>query len=599
MCGIVACRGHAPGRRALDALRQLEYRGYDSAGIAVSTGSQLIVQRAVGRLSNLMSRVENDGCLLADQAGAAIAHTRWATHGQVSIENAHPLLDCAGHVAVVHNGVLTNADCLRHELELAGHTVSAAVDSAVIAHLIEAELDTGTAPLEAVRKAVARLQGSWAIAVLIAGVDAVIVARHGSPLLVRGDADGYLVASDAWATNGVPGPLRALDDGDVAEFGRTWHWLDATGSHRLPAPIRERPATAIVARAVTATGASAGRQSAMATEIAEQPAIVSALVERVCGELDSNQGWSQLGVPLPHHVTLLGCGSSFYAAQVIARVLGRVAGVVATTAVASEYEPALSEPTDLVIAISQSGETADLLRATDARTAPLVAITNSPWSALARRADALVECDAGPELGVAATKSFTAQVIVGTRIAIAAALAARRTREALVALTELRSLPYQFRLSTAESRGPARELAAAAVDATGWLFLGCGSALPYAAEGALKLKEITYRWAQAYPAGELKHGPLALVEPGTPALVIDNGAPRLSIAVAEVRARGGRVVLVGGPHSELGPALRGSDPPWGPLACVSALQHLACELGVRLGRDVDRPRNLAKSVTVD
>lgn len=598
MCGIIAARGPDAGQLTLDGLRELEYRGYDSAGIVVlGDGEHLVAERAVGKLDVLLTQVGDDRSILRPVGELAIGHTRWATHGEVSARNTHPLFDCYGHVAVVHNGVLDNAVSLREELILTGHRFGSDVDSEVIAHLVERGLDNGATPLEAVRKAVGLLEGSWAVALIVEGFDAIYLARQGSPLLVRGAVDRFLVASDPRATLGVPGPLRVLDDGDVVELGRRrWRWTGAGGDEGLPPVLEDTTGRAVE---LSARVLDAG-QTDMAVEIADQSRHVGELVERALAEQMRHGAWQQLGVPLPQRVLLLGCGTSYHAAQVIARALRTVAGVPADVMIASEYDPRVADTDaiDLVVAISQSGETADLLGALDQVHRPVVAITNSVWSSLARRAEVVLDCGAGEERGVAATKSFTAQVVQGIGLALAAATAAGRSSCAQAARRELLNLPGELERTDRASAPAAAELAGQLLDATGWLFLGTGSGLPYAAEGALKLKEITYRWAQSYPAAELKHGPLALVESGTPVVVVDNAVPRLAIAVSEVRSRGARVITVGGPHSDLGPDRVGDDPPWGPLACIPALQHLALALGTGLGRDVDRPRNLAKSVTV-
>jgi glucosamine--fructose-6-phosphate aminotransferase (isomerizing) len=322
------------------------------------------------------------------------------------------------------------------------------------------------------------------------------------------------------------------------------------------------------------------------------------LVEKVLTELAVPRAWDRLGLPRSPRVLLLGCGTSYHAALVIARTLRGLGGLAADAVIASEHDPRFQPDCDLTLAISQSGETADLLTALDGVTGPIVAITNNAWSSLARRADTVLDCGAGQERGVAATKSFTAQVLQGIGLALAAAANGGRPEAVREAERRLRCLPAEIANADRVTAPQAERLAAELTDAPGWLFLGTGSGLPYAAEGALKLKEVTYRWAQSYPSAELKHGPLALVERGTPVVIVDNGSPRLATSAAEVTSRGARVITVGGQHSDLGPKEFADDPPWGPLGCIPALQRLALSLGSALGRDVDRPRNLAKSVTV-
>jgi glucosamine--fructose-6-phosphate aminotransferase (isomerizing) len=597
MCGIVATRGRQAGAAALAGLTKLEYRGYDSAGLAVvGDGGRLRIERTVGPLDALVTRIAGNVQLLDPPGRLAIGHTRWATHGAVHVHNAHPLRDCTGRIAVVHNGVLENFTEVRDELRLSGHWFRSDVDSELIPHLIEHEMTLGAEPFDAVRKAVARMQGSWAIAVLVEGLDALLLARRRSPLMLRGTPRQFVVASDPVATMDVPGPLRVLADGDIAELGRRWRWVGPNGSDRPPA-IRVERSRRVAGTAATAIPRPAVGHASTASEIREQHGVATRLVDEILTRCTSPHPWRRFGLPHPERVLLLGCGTSYHAALVTARVLRLVAGLPATAVIASEYDRRFEVPFDLTVAISQSGETADVLTALESIDTPVLAITNNTYSSVARIADAVIDCRAGVERGVAATKTFTAQLLCGTGLALAAAVAVGAGDRADAAARLLARVPDQ--LAAAEARGnpindaETRMLARA----SGWLFLGTGSGVPYASEGALKLKEITYRWAQSYPAAELKHGPLALVQRGTPAVVIDNGAPRLTTTVAEVRARGAEVIVLRGHHGM--PSTEFADgPPWGPIDTVPALQYLAVSIANVLGRDVDRPRNLAKSVTV-
>lgn len=595
MCGIVAVRGRHSGAEALDRIKTLEYRGYDSAGIAVlATNHHLYAERAIGPVDTLLDRVRGHDGPSIPSGRLAIGHTRWATHGGVSLRNTHPLFDCRDRVAVVHNGILNNASELRDELIESGHRFTSDVDSEVIAHLIEQALDQDVPPFEALQQAVARLSGSWAIAVLVAEHNAVLVARARSPLMVRGTVGRFVVASDAAATVGVRGPLRVLDDGDIAELGAVWRWVGAAGPDRPPAAVTVRRRS----RAQDVRGEVSGAAtSATAGEIAEQAELVTRLVNETVRQSSSIRGWRALGLPRPHRIVLLGCGTSYHACLVTARALRMIAAVPSQTCVASEFDPEMMTPFDLTVAISQSGETADLMEALRGIDTPVLAITNNVHSSIARSADSILDCQAGVERGVAATKTFTSQVLCGIRLAIAVAHATGAGSRALTAATMLERLPERFAVNVAlrspVSDDDARRLAASA----GWLFLGTGSGLPYAAEGALKLQEITYRWAETYPAAELKHGPLALVGEGTPAVVIDNGAPQLMTTIAELRARGAEVITLGR-TTGVADTDTSRDPPWGPIEAVPQLQHLALSIATVLGRDIDRPRNLAKSVTV-
>jgi glucosamine--fructose-6-phosphate aminotransferase (isomerizing) len=596
MCGIVACQTTAPALGfLLPALRRLEYRGYDSAGVAVSTGAGHVVRlRAVGRLAALEQLVDNHHGPTLD--GVGIGHTRWATHGGVTETNAHPHTDCTGALQIVHNGIIENADELRAELAVRGHRFASEVDSETIAHLVEEELHRTDELVRAVRRAVARLDGSWALAVLRQGERAVVVTANHSPLVVAHGPYGALAASDMTALAGFADDVRVLADGDVAELrsgGIRWHRRD--GSREAPTPVTGRWSAGDVALA--------GAPDYMAKEIAEQAGAAASILDRFSGGIVDGRLWTTLGLPALDRVRFLACGTSLNAAAVLARVLAR-SGVPATLAPASEIDDVVLEPGTLTVALSQSGETADVLRALDRNheRAPVLALTNAPHSTLARAADAVVDLDCGPEIGVAATKTFTAQVVAGTAVLLSGLVHGGRLDHAPAAASavELAAVPEQLAEAhlTAAATVPAavEEL----VDASGFLFIGRGAAVPYAAEGCLKLKEITYRWAECQPAGELKHGPIALLERGTPVVVVDDGHPKLAGNTAEVRARGAHVVTVGGPGSTLPYRTGGpTTAPWGPVAAAVLLQHLAREVGVRLGRDVDKPRNLAKSVTVE
>jgi len=589
MCGIIATvRPRGAGAAVIDGLRHLEYRGYDSAGLALGHADGPLVQRAVGPLKELLGLTGPTGWLATHPSQVAIGHTRWATHGQVSLANAHPLLDCTGAIALVHNGVIDNAVALRTELALAGHRFSSDVDSEVIAHLVEDALDEDVEPIDAVAKALARLEGSWALAILVR--DQLVAARQRSPLLVRGWPGDAVLASDAVATTIGSGPLRLVGDGDILALGAEWQWRRNDGGTGIPDPI-ETPLYSADHEVDLVPGSDR-----MGVEIGQQATLLAGLLDTLVPDALSGRLRRNWQLPPARRVRFLACGSSFNAARVVAGVLAELADIEVEVVIASELVPGTRTP-DITVAISQSGETADLLRALDYLSGPVVAITNVAWSSLARRADVVLDCGAGLEQGVAATKSFTAQIVAG--IAFAAALAPAGQRVGAL-VRELHGLPDRFAAADAACRALMPGLAAPHRKSTGWLFLSTGVGLPYAAEGALKLKEISYRWAESYPVGELKHGPLALVEPGTPVVLVHNGNPaRLAASTAEIQARGGRVLHVGGPNSLVPLGAEPEEPlPWGPLVATVVLQHLARELARQLGRDVDRPRNLAKSVTV-
>lgn len=610
MCGIIAARVSDDATPfLLDGLERLEYRGYDSVGIAVRTASgKLETVRSVSRVGDLRALVaaRADAAPASDaRSGVGIGHTRWATDGAVREENAHPHADCSGRISIVHNGTIDNARQLRATLERQGHVFRSDVDSEVIAHLVERALGVDPDLLLAVHIAVAQLEGSWAIVVLDARDGRMVAAADRSPLVVARSDRGDFVSSDVgaiaeWCETFVP-----LRDGDVVELGEAWSW----SSEGVAVPVPFPTASPFAPNALEL----GDHPDHMAKEIGEQPEVVAALLDRVRRRTADGSTWVGLGLPPFDRLAVVACGTSLHAGQVIAGTLRTLGGVPTDIVVASEVDHVVLAPGTLVVAISQSGETADVLRALDRldERHPVLALTNNVHSSLARRADAVLDCHAGPEVGVAATKTFTAQVLVGVTAVVSALVASGRLEASRAAalVDELAELPERMATAAAVAADRVPLLATTVRDAPGFLFLGRGPGLPYAAEGALKLEVLSYRWAEAFPAGELKHGPLALVDEGTPVVVVDHGDPRLQWAVAEVRARGGFVVTVGGEGTDL-PALPGrtdaadlawgrSTAPWGPIEAVVPLQMLARELALQLGCDVDKPRNLAKWVTVE
>ncbi|MFD1861101.1 glutamine--fructose-6-phosphate transaminase (isomerizing) [Aeromicrobium camelliae] len=602
MCGIVACTGTpGAGRLLLDALSRLEYRGYDSAGMAVSvTGDpRSAVLRTTFRVDDLQRRLDRWSPGLSATAG--VAHTRWATHGEVSVDNAHPHTDCSGRVAVVHNGVIDNVLELRAELTGAGHTLTSQTDSELVAHLIERCL-TQTSLRAAVEAAVQCLRGAWALAVLDSASGELVVTCHGSPLVVAESEQGVFAASDLAAIAPWVDRYRIVEDGDVLQLapGLPW-WREGV--------LVEPPSS--VASTLRGTDLTRGlHPDFMAKEIEQQPEVVADFMA-TWGPSIGRKLWSPFGLAMPRHLTIVGCGTSLHAGRAVAQVAARLGGIPFTSIEASEVAATTTVPGSLAVVLSQSGETADVLRAVDAlhgRSHPILALTNNPHSALARRAQAVMICRAGPEIGVAATKTFTAQVVGGTAVVLSMLAAGgvldRSDIHRLV--TQLESVADLMAYAIGAARGSVPDLVPALVDSPGFVFLGRGPGRVFADEGALKLKELTYRWAESHAAGELKHGPLALIEHGTPVIVVDDGSDRLAATIEEVRARGARVLSIG-PEQATIPArtstnahglARGVD--WlGPLESVVGLQVLARELAVALGRDVDKPRNLAKSVTVE
>ncbi|MCW2512402.1 MAG: glucosamine--fructose-6-phosphate aminotransferase, isomerizing [Mycobacterium sp.] len=595
MCGIIACRTSGPAIEYLRvALRRLEYRGYDSVGVAVRTIDGDVVRlRTVDRIGTLDRQVHEWSGPALD--GLGIGHTRWATHGSVTESNAHPLADCTGHINVVHNGVIENADALRETLTAAGHMFTSDVDSEVLCHLIEDRWRVHGDLFEAVEAALGVVEGTWGLAVLAEPTGQLVVAANGSPLLVAHTGDGEFATSDIAAIADWVEDFRVLEDGDVVDLSGTGRWRNRGRD--------AAPEAAIRCTTAANDGDLNGYTDYMAKEIDQHPEVIARLLDGIGSGIANGSLWGELGLMPFDRLHVIGCGTSLNAGQVIGRLARRLGGVPVTLSVASEAGDDIVEPHTLCLAISQSGETADVLQALQNRwhsTAQLLALTNNTHSTLARRVDAVVPCGAGVEVGVAATKTFVCQVVAGAAVVISALVARGRisAQTARLLADDLRRIPDQLSSASTIAKCVVPQIAEEHLDAEGFIFLSRGNGLPYAAEGALKLKELAYRWAEYYPAGELKHGPLALITSGTPVVVVDSGDPKLVASISEVRARGGHVISIGGDGATV-PAVDCLDAPWGPLAATVPLQILARTLALALGRDVDKPRNLAKSVTVE
>lgn len=596
MCGVVACKMESSPATEylLGALRKLEYRGYDSVGIAIQTSSGEIARlRTIERIDALDDLARSWGGPSFGSAG--IGHTRWATHGCVSEANAHPHADCTGRISLVHNGIVRNADELRCELIEAGHQFDSDVDSEVLSHLVEDEWRPDVDLVDAVRSALSRVDGTWGLAVFERDTSRIVVAAHRSPILLARSNHGAFAASDIAAIAEWVQEFRALDDGEVVELTSTDVDDDPLA---LAAAAGLRPCT------WRAADVDLGSYTDyMAKEIDEQPAAVARLLDAIVGRIADGGLWTDLGLPDFTRMHVIGCGTSLNAGQVIANVLRDLGGIPAVCTVGSEAGREIAQGDALCLVLSQSGETADVLSALECPALtglPRLALTNQAHSTLARQADAVVSCAAGPEIGVAATKTFVCQIVAGTAVMISALAAMDRIPASRArSLTEgLRRLPDELAAACATAKCLLPPVAEELTSATGFVFVSRGTGLPYAAEGALKLKELTYLWAEHYPAGELKHGPLALIGPGTPVVAIDSADPRLHTNLCEIRARGGHVLTVGGPGSTV-PVVGDPGAPWGPLAASVPLQILSRTLALALRRDVDKPRNLAKSVTVE
>jgi glucosamine--fructose-6-phosphate aminotransferase (isomerizing) len=611
MCGIVGYVGPRPAFPIVaEGLRRLEYRGYDSAGVALLHDGKVVLRRTVGRVQGLWT--EHAGQALPGDVG--IGHTRWATHGRPAIENAHPHLDCTGTVAVVHNGIIENHAALRAWLVSRGHVFRSETDTEVIAHLVEEHV--GGDQETVVRKVAEHLQGDYALAIVSEHFPGTIAAlRCGSPPLVIGlGADERYVASDALALAPYTRQLLALDEGALAILApdAVTTISVADGRPITPAPI-EVPWDVEEADL-------AGHPHFMHKEIHEQPA---ALRRTLCGRTSRDTGDVTLdGAPMTERqwqaagrVTLVACGTSYHASLIARRFFEGFARITTDVDIASEfrYRDLLLGPGDVCIFVSQSGETADTLgalRAARAQGARVLGVCNVPGSSLTRDADAVVMTATGPEIGVASTKAFTAQVAALFLLALQAgrargAVAADRARGLL---TEVATLPARV----AEVLRTEPRVAALASLFRGHrdvFFLGRGLHYPVALEGALKLKEIAYVRAEAFPAGEMKHGPLALIDRSTVTFVLAPTGPthdKMLSTIEEVKARNGNVVALATEGDDaitplVDHVLRVPATADVLMPCLLAvpLQLFAYHMALLAGHDVDRPRNLAKSVTVE
>jgi glucosamine--fructose-6-phosphate aminotransferase (isomerizing) len=609
MCGIVGYVGpREAGPILLDGLRRLEYRGYDSAGIALLDESGgLFVEKRTGKLTNLATALLDR----TPRAAIGLAHTRWATHGRPSDANAHPHLDCQGAIGVVHNGIIENFRQLRDDLASRGHQLRSETDSEVIAHLVEEAYRGDLAA--AVRSALTQLDGAYAIAVMHrAEPDRLVGVRWNVPLVVGLGEDEAFLASDVAAILAHTRRVVFLDDGDVVDL-RPWG-VAITDRDGIP---RRRAVQEIDWSPEAAE--KGGYPHFMLKEIHEQP---EALRSCLAGRVDRRGRITlpELQPILPRldsveRVEFVACGSAFYAALVGAAAVQEWAGLPARATVGSEfrYAPPPLDPRTLVVAVTQSGETADTIaptRSARAAGSPIVAVTNTVGSAITREADAVVFLQAGPEVAVAASKTFTTQVT--TLVVLAAALA--RARGRLSAASEealgwaLRALPDKAARAL-EGAELVRRLARRYVNARGFMYVGRGYGYPAALEGALKLKEVSYIHAEGYPAGELKHGPIALLDAECPLVAVatrGRSYAKLVSNIQEGRARDARVIAVA--DEDDGEIERFADDvcrvpatheALTAVLAVIPLQLLAYEMAVLRGTDVDQPRNLAKSVTVE
>ncbi len=607
MCGIVGILGGEDvAERLLDGLRRLEYRGYDSAGIATIDHGAIERRRASGKLVNLAKELAAHPL----PGSIGIAHTRWATHGGPTTNNAHP--HATDHVAVVHNGIIENFKALRDELMGRGRVFTSETDTEVVAHLVSEKVEQGLDPVAAVREVLPRLHGAFALAILFRDQpDMLIGARLGSPLVVGyGDDDTYL-GSDALALAPLTQRIAYLDEGD---------WVVCT---REGAQVYDRDNNP-VDRPVTLSGVTGAlidkgnHRHFMQKEIYEQPIVVAQTLRSYLQRLEG-----KIALPIPDfdlsgikRVTIVACGTSFYAGMVAKYWFEQFARVPVDLDVASEfrYRAPVMEPGGLMIVISQSGETADTLAAlrhakNEGQT--IAAVVNVPTSSMAREADLLLPTHAGPEIGVASTKAFTCQLSV--LAALAANLAKAKGKlspdEEKQIVRHLAEAPAAINGALAYDEA-IEGMAGAVASARDVLYLGRGTDYPLALEGALKLKEISYIHAEGYAAGEMKHGPIALIDEHVPVIVIAPSGPLFEKTVSnmqEVQARGGKVILISD-YDGIEAAGEGCiatitmpkvHPLIAPIVYAVPVQLLAYHVAVAKGTDVDQPRNLAKSVTVE
>ncbi|MCP3369500.1 glutamine--fructose-6-phosphate transaminase (isomerizing) [Bradyrhizobium cajani] len=608
MCGIVGVVGQSPASAILlDALRRLEYRGYDSAGIATLENGSLTRRRAVGKLANLRNLLVSEP--LSGRIG--IGHTRWATHGRPDENNAHPHM--VSGVAVVHNGIIENHRELRDELKAAGADFTTETDSEVVAHLVSRERKNGCEPIVAVRKVLPRLSGTFALAFLFEGHENLLIgARKGSPLAVGYGRGEMFLGSDAIALAPLTDIVAYLEDGDLAVVTRDQiEFLDVNG-----APLRR--ASSKIGRSAVIVHKGEHRHF-MAKEIHEQPKVVEQTLTQY---IDCRKATIRLpkNVDLDFRkidrVSITACGTAFYAGMIARYWFERYAGLPVELDIASEfrYRDVPFGAGNLAIFVSQSGETADTLASLEFAASHgqrVLSVVNVQTSTMARASQIVLPTLAGPEIGVASTKAFTCQLATLACIAIAAG----RDRGVLHAEDErslvraLGDIPRHM-MRALELEPKIRQLARKISPARDALFIGRGTNYPLALEGALKLKEITYIHAEGYAAGELKHGPIALVDKDLPVIVIaphDATFEKTMSNMQEVIARGGRIILL---TDQRGAGLA-ADGAWSvlelpdmpqivtPLVFAVPLQLLAYHTAVVRGTDVDQPRNLAKSVTVE
>ncbi|TNY38770.1 glutamine--fructose-6-phosphate transaminase (isomerizing) [Thermomonospora catenispora] len=615
MCGIVGYVGSKPALNVVvEGLARLEYRGYDSAGVAVLTDGALMTAKRAGKLVNLRNALDEEP---APEGTVGMGHTRWATHGPPTDRNAHPHVDCTGRIAVVHNGIIENFAALRAELTERGHRLDSDTDTEVVAHLLEEELRDGAGGLaEAVRRVCRRLEGAFTLVVVNADdPDVVVGARRNSPLVVGvGEGENFL-ASDVAAFIAHTRDAIELGQDQVVELRRDK--VTITDFQGRPAEVREYH----VDWDVTAAE-KGGYDSFMLKEIAEQPrAVADTLLGRIGtdGRLTLDEmRISDEQLREIDKIIIVACGTAYHAGLIAKYAIEHWAGLPCEVELASEFryrDPILTRTT-LVIAISQSGETMDTLMAVRharEQRARVLGVCNVNGSTLPRECDGVLYTHAGPEVGVAATKTFLTQLVAVYLIALyLAQVRGTKWGDEVFAMVQLLATMPEKVERVLETMEPVRELARSLADERCVLFLGRHVGYPVALEGALKLKELAYMHAEGFAAGELKHGPIALIEEGLPVVVVVPPRARAVLHdkivsnIQEIRARGARTIVIAEdgddsvvPFSDTLIRVPAVPTLLQPLVATVPLQVFSCELARAKGHDVDQPRNLAKSVTVE
>ncbi|PIX65206.1 MAG: glutamine--fructose-6-phosphate transaminase (isomerizing) [Sphingomonadales bacterium CG_4_10_14_3_um_filter_58_15] len=607
MCGIIGIIGKSPvSDRLVDGLKRMEYRGYDSAGVCTIHGDELIRRRAEGKLANLVSVLKTD-----DAAGnIGIAHTRWATHGAPTTSNAHP--HATGEVALVHNGIIENFKSLREQLSARDRKFESETDTEVVAHLVSEQIENGKTPKESVQAILPQLRGAFALAIAFRShPDLLIGARLGSPLVVGYGVGEMYLGSDALALAPLTQNIAYLEEGD---------WVVIT---REGAAIYDKDNIA-VEREITTSGVSAAAiekgnyRHFMQKEIFEQPTVVAQTLRSYIRPLEQQVALPQMDFDLRdiRRITIVACGTSYYAGMIAKYWFETFARVPVDLDFASEfrYRDPVFEAGGLALFISQSGETADTLAAlrhSKENGQKIAVVVNVPTSSMAREADLLLPTHAGPEIGVASTKAFSCQLAVLAALAAhLAVVKGKMTRdEEREVIKHLTEAPAALNAALAHDDDIAA-MAHLIAPARDVLYLGRGPDYPLALEGALKLKEISYIHAEGYASGEMKHGPIALIDEAVPVIVLAPSGPLFEKTVSnmqEVMARGGKVVLISDAEglAEAGEGCMATiempkvHPLIAPLVYAVPVQLIAYHVAVAKGTDVDQPRNLAKSVTVE